>query len=180
MQNIFLERNEIGTGNKKPETSSNEALKSFRSWSGPAICRLIVFKIFDIVQWKFGNVSLNVRCQRDQYWKWLKWLTGNVFTSFFPALFSHILENSSSSNSKFVKLLQGISMTSQFHRKIFAVLVWQIIWSQSCNCLIKESFPPLWNIWTLATNMERTDLILYLNHKTAGNCQKVARFQKKY
>ena len=49
-----------------------------------------------------------------------------------------------SSYSKFVKLLQDISMTSQFHRKIFAVLVWQIIWSQSCDCLFWESFSPLW------------------------------------
>ena len=52
-----------------------------------------------------------------------------------------------SSYSKFVKLLQDISMTSQFHRKFFAVLVWQIIWSQSCNCLFWESFSPLCNIF---------------------------------
>jgi len=32
-------------------------------------------------------------------------------------------QNSSSSNSKFVKLLQGTSMTSQFHRNFFAALV---------------------------------------------------------
>ena len=47
--------------------------------------------------------------------------------------------------NQFVKLLQGISMTSQFHRKFFAVLVWQVIWSQSCDCLLWESFSPLWN-----------------------------------
>ena len=50
-----------------------------------------------------------------------------------------------SSYSKFVKLLQDISMTSQFHRKFFAFLVWQIIWSQSCDCLFWESFSPLCN-----------------------------------
>ena len=32
---------------------------------------------------------------------------------------------------------------SQFHRNFFAVLVWQIIWSQSCDCLFWESFSPL-------------------------------------
>ena len=32
-------------------------------------------------------MSLNVRCRSDQYWKWLKWLTGNVFTSFFSRAF---------------------------------------------------------------------------------------------
>ena len=56
-----------------------------------------------------------------------------------------------SSYSKFVKLLQDISMTSQFHRKNFAVLVWQIIWSQSCDCLFWESFSPLCNICYIFT-----------------------------
>ena len=50
-----------------------------------------------------------------------------------------------SSYSKFVKLLQDISMTIQFHRNFFAVLVWQIIWSQSFDCLFWESFSPLCN-----------------------------------
>ena len=52
----------------------------------------------------------------------------------------------SSSYAKFVKLLQDISMTSQFHRQFFAVLVWQIIWSQKCDCLFWESFSPLCTI----------------------------------
>ena len=54
-----------------------------------------------------------------------------------------------SSYAKFVKLLQDISMTSQFHRNFFAVLVWQIIWSESCDCLFWESFSPLCNILSL-------------------------------
>ena len=36
-----------------------------------------------------------------------------------------------------------INNSSQFHRKNFAVLVWQIIWYQSCDCLFWESFSPL-------------------------------------
>ena len=42
-------------------------------------------------------------------------------------------------------------MTSQFHRKCFAVLVWQIIWSQICDCLFWESFPPLCIVWVFLT-----------------------------
>ena len=54
------------------------------------------------------------------------------------------MPNFSSSGFAYIQNLSNccISMTSQFHRKIFAVLVWQIIWSQSCHCLFWESISP--------------------------------------
>ena len=104
----------------------------------------ICFWNFLTVQWKFGNVSLNVRCRSDQYWKWLKWLTGNVFTSFFSRaffrkrLFDCALTNRKRkltilrTNKSFsVKTSYSVLYNDDFveNRNIFRYLIFFRIWS---------------------------------------------------
>ena len=115
--------------------------------SGPAICWLIVFKIFDIVQWKFGNMSLNVRCQSDQYWKWPKWLTGNVFTSFFPALFSHIFLDI------FILIRFDKFLLNKIFKKnnlIFRPMLKRLL-TKSKKSLKMKTRVLSWKVWTLQT-----------------------------